>query len=247
MSYYDKLGFGHSPQIGFPGAVAGRLRPAKNWRPIEQATMSYGHGVTVSLLQQVRAYTVFARDGDMIELSIYKDRAYREPQRVYSAKTAGQMRDMVANVVEKGGTGFRARVEGYTAAGKTGTAYKVEGGQYVRKYVAGFAGYAPAHNPQIVVGIMIDEPMIGKHFGSTAAAPLFSEMVSKTLRLMAVNPDRPEDFMVTKNDKKPAKAKAQPAKTHALKESNRARARAPSRTNLKSAKEDHVIKGKTNG
>lgn len=117
----------------------------------------------------------------------------------------------------------------------------------MRKYVAGFAGYAPAHNPQIVVGIMIDEPMIGKHFGSTAAAPLFSEMVSKTLRLMAVNPDRPEDFMVTKNDKKPAKAKAQPAKTHALKESNRARAKAPSRTNLKSAKEDHVIKGKTNG
>lgn len=246
-SYYDKLGFGHSPQIGFPGAVAGRLRPAKNWRPIEQATMSYGHGVTVSLLQQVRAYTVFARDGDMIELSIYKDRAYREPQRVFSAKTADQMRDMLAKVVEKGGTGFRARVEGYTAAGKTGTAYKVEGGQYVRKYVAGFAGYAPAHDPQIVVGIMIDEPMVGKHFGSTAAAPLFSEMVSKTLRLMAINPDRPEDFMVTKNDKKPSKAKAVPAKTHALKESSRARAKAPSRTNLKSAKEDHVIKGKTNG
>lgn len=246
-SYYDKLGFGHSPQIGFPGAVAGRLRPAKNWRPIEQATMSYGHGVTVSLLQQVRAYTVFARDGDMIELSIYKDRAYREPQRVYSAKTAGQMRDMLAKVVEKGGTGFRARVEGYTAAGKTGTAYKVEGGQYVRKYVAGFAGYTPAHDPQIVVGIMIDEPMIGKHFGSTAAAPLFSEMVSKTLRLMAVNPDRPEDFMVTKNDKKAPKAKPQPVKSNAVKEPARARAKAPAKTNLKSAKEDHVVKGKTNG
>ena len=246
-SYYDKLGFGHSPQIGFPGAVAGRLRPAKNWRPIEQATMSYGHGVTVSLLQQVRAYTVFARDGDMIELSIYKDRAYREPQRVYSAKTAGQMRDMLAKVVEKGGTGFRARVEGYTAAGKTGTAYKVEGGQYVRKYVAGFAGYAPAHDPQIVVGIMIDEPMIGKHFGSTAAAPLFSEMVSKTLRLMAVNPDRPEDFMVTKNDKMAPKAKPQPVKSNAVKEPARARAKAPPKTNLKSAKEDHVVKGKTNG
>ena len=183
----------------------------------------------------------------MIELSIYKDRAYREPQRVYSAKTASQMRDMLAKVVEKGGTGFRARVEGYTAAGKTGTAYKVEGGQYVRKYVAGFAGYAPAHDPQIVVGIMIDEPMIGKHFGSTAAAPLFSEMVSKTLRLMAVNPDRPEDFMVTKNDKKAPKAKPQPVKSNAVKEPARARAKAPAKTNLKSAKEDHVVKGKTNG
>ena len=157
------------------------------------------------------------------------------------------MRDMLAKVVEKGGTGFRARVEGYTAAGKTGTAYKVEGGQYVRKYVAGFAGYAPAHDPQIVVGIMIDEPMIGKHFGSTAAAPLFSEMVSKTLRLMAVNPDRPEDFMVTKNDKKAPKAKPQPVKSNAVKEAARARAKAPAKTNLKSAKEDHVVKGKTNG
>ena len=211
-NYYDKLGFGHAPHIGFPGAVAGRLRPPKSWKPIEQATMSYGHGVTVSLLQQVRAYTAFARNGDMIELSIYKNRESKEPQQVFSPKTTQEMRKMLATVVEKGGTGVRARVKGYTAAGKTGTAYKVEGGLYVKKYVAGFAGYAPAHDPKIVVGIMVDEPMKGKHYGSTAAAPLFSEMVSKTMHLMGVIPDRPEDFAVAIG-KPTGKVKTAQAKT----------------------------------
>ncbi len=190
-SYYDKLGFGHAPKIGFPGAVAGRLRPAKKWRPIEQATMSYGHGVTVSLLQQVRAYSALARHGDVVDLSIYKDRPRTEPQRVFSNRTTNQMKQMLSSVVEKGGTGTRANVEGYSVAGKTGTAYKVEGGQYVEKYVAGFTGYAPAHKPVIVVGVMIDEPVKGKHFGSTAAAPVFAEVVSNTLGLMAINPDKP--------------------------------------------------------
>lgn len=249
-SYYDKLGFGHAPQIGFPGAVAGRLRPAKTWRPIEQATMSYGHGVTVSLLQQVRAYTTFARDGDMIELSIYRDRAYREPQRVYSSKTTKEMRAMLARVVEKGGTGYRARVEGYTAAGKTGTAYKVESGQYVRKYVAGFTGYAPAHAPEIVVGVMIDEPAVGKHFGSYAAAPLFSEVVSKTLRLMAVPPDRPEDFMVAQNKSvKTNKARSSQTAARAVKsQKSTAEKSVVSPTgHTKAAKEDRGTKGKING
>lgn len=250
-SYYDKLGFGRAPQIGFPGAVAGRLRPAKTWRPIEQATMSYGHGVTVSLLQQVRAYTAFARDGDMIELSIYRDRAYREPQKVFSSKTAKEMRGMLARVVEKGGTGYRARVEGYSAAGKTGTAYKVESGQYVRKYVAGFTGYAPAHDPQIVVGVMIDEPAVGKHFGSIAAAPLFSEVVSKTLRLMAVTPDRPEDFMVTQTNKnaKPVKARREQTTARAAKSQKNTAEKSVDSTKgiTKAAKEDHQIKGRGNG
>ncbi len=192
-SYYDKLGFGRSPQIGFPGAVAGRLRPAKSWRPIEQATMSYGHGVTVSLLQLVNAYSVLARDGDLIPFSIFKNREPVEPVRVYSVRTTNQMKKMLASVVEKGGTGTRAAVDGFTVAGKTGTAYKVESGQYVKKYVAGFTGYAPAHKPRVIVGVMIDEPMVGKHFGSTAAAPLFSEIVAGSLRILAVNPDKYEE------------------------------------------------------
>ena len=179
-SYYDKLGFGHSPQIGFPGAVAGRLRPAKNWRPIEQATMSYGHGVTVSLLQQVRAYTVFARDGDMIELSIYKDRAYREPQRVYSAKTAGQMRDMLAKVVEKGGTGFRARVEGYIAAGKTGTAQIASGGVYRQAgHQVAFCGYFPADEPKYSCIVVIRQPRNGYPSGGTMSGGVVKAIAEK--------------------------------------------------------------------
>ncbi len=223
--YYDKLGFGKSPEIGFPGAVAGRLRPAKSWKPVEQATMSYGHGVTVSLLQLVRAYTALARDGEVMPLSIYKDRAPAEPIRVYSGRTTSQMKKMLASVVEKGGTGTRAAVEGYSVAGKTGTAYKVESGQYVKKYISGFTGYAPAYNPRIVVGVMIDEPVVGKHFGSTAAAPLFAEIVYGSLRIMNINPDKkptveepqlvyakadtkkPNKVMVAANKKTPAATK----------------------------------------
>jgi cell division protein FtsI (penicillin-binding protein 3) len=171
--YYDSLGFGHAPNIGFPGAAAGRLRPAKTWKPIEQATMSYGHGVTVSLMQLVRAYTALARDGDLVDLSIYKEDEPRASKRIYSSNTAAQMKKMLESVVEKGAK--RAQIEGYTAAGKTGTAYKVEGGIYVKKYVASFT----------------DEPQTGKHFGAVAAAPVFSEVAGKSLRLLAVSPDRP--------------------------------------------------------
>ncbi len=210
-TYYDKLGFGKSPNIGYPGAVAGRLRPYRSWRPIEQATMSYGHGVTVSLLQLVRAYTAIARQGDMVHLSILKDSMRPEPEIVYSPKTANQMKTMLASVVEKGGTGTRAAVEGFSVAGKTGTAYKVEGGQYVKKYVASFTGYAPAMAPKVVVGVMIDEPEKGKHYGSTAAAPLFSAIVAGSLRILAVNPDKPKEEKTTyvSNSEKGAKSAPQ--------------------------------------
>ncbi len=210
--YYNKLGFGRSPQVGFPGAVAGRLRPAKSWKPIEQATMSYGHGVTVSLLQLVQAYTSLARNGDLIPLSIYKDREPTESVRVYGPQTVSQMKTMLASVIEKGGTGRKAAVEGYSVAGKTGTAYKVEKGQYVHKYVAGFTGFAPAQEPRIVVGVMIDEPMVGKHFGATAAGPLFSSIVSGTLSYLAVNPDKPlppSKLKFADNKTQPAAGKSQ--------------------------------------
>lgn len=148
----------------------------------------------------------------MIELSIYKNRESKEPRRYLVRKRLRKCVRCSLTVLEKGGTGVRGRVKGYTAAGKTGTAYKVEGGLYVKKYVAGFAGYAPAHDPKIVVGIMVDEPMKGKHYGSTAAAPLFSEMVSKTMHLMGVIPDRPEDFAVAIG-KPTGKVKTAQAKT----------------------------------
>ncbi len=199
--YYNSLGFGKAPDVGFPGAASGRMRAANRWKPIEQATMSYGHGVTVSLMQLVRAYTALARDGTLVDLSIYQSNGEVEPKRVYSEKTTIQMKQMLESVVDKGAK--RAQVEGYTAAGKTGTSYKVEGGQYVKKYVASFVGYAPAHKPRLVVGVMIDEPQRGKHFGAVAVAPVFSEVVARSLRVLSVNPDRPSSKEALIGNQKP--------------------------------------------
>jgi cell division protein FtsI (penicillin-binding protein 3) len=139
---FTTVGFGQQPKFGFPGAVAGRVRPYKSWRPIEQATMSYGHGISVSLIQLARAYLIFARDGDIIPLSFTKVTDSPIGQRVISADTALQMRRMLETVVAPGGTAPQAQVPGYRVGGKTGTAYKIEGGKYVRKYVASFSGIA---------------------------------------------------------------------------------------------------------
>ena len=174
---FSAVGFGQPPRVGFPGAVAGRMRPYKTWRPIEQATMSYGHGISVSLIQVARSYMIFARNGEMIPLSFQKVSQLPAPQRVISDKTAHQMRDMMELVVGPGGTAPLAQVRGYRVAGKTGTAHKLENGHYVNKYVASFVGLAPASDPRIIIAVMIDEPGAGKHFGGLVAAPLFASQV----------------------------------------------------------------------
>ena len=187
---FTKVGFGQAPKFDFPGATSGRLRNYKTWRPIEQATMSYGHGLTASTIQLAHAYTVFARDGDLIPLSFKKSVQPPESQRVFSAKTAIAMRDMLETVTGPGGSAIRARVPGYRVAGKTGTAYKVERGQYVKKYIASFCGFAPVSNPRIIVAVMIDEPEpSGPHFGGSVAAPLFSTITANALRTLNVAPD----------------------------------------------------------
>ncbi len=186
---FTAVGFGQAPRLGFPGAAAGRLRPYKHWRPIEQATMSYGHGVSVSLAQVARAYMIFARNGEMIPLSLQKVSEPPQPQRVISEKTARQMRDMMEKVVGPDGTAPLAQVSGYRVAGKTGTAHKLENGRYVSKYVASFVGFAPVSNPRIIIAVMIDEPTNGKHFGGQVAAPVFSNIAAGALRAMNVPPD----------------------------------------------------------
>ncbi len=186
---YTSVGFGQAPRFGFPGAVAGRLRPYKSWRQIEQATMSYGHGVSVSLIQVARAYMVFARNGEMIPLSFQKLSQPPQPQRVISDKTAQQMRDMMEKVVGPDGTAPFAQVRGYRVAGKTGTAHKIENGRYVSKYVASFVGFAPVTDPRIIIAVMIDEPSAGKHFGGQVAAPVFANIAAGALRAMNVSPD----------------------------------------------------------
>jgi cell division protein FtsI (penicillin-binding protein 3) len=186
---FTTVGFGQQPRFGFPGAVAGRVRPHKSWRPIEQATMSYGHGISVSLIQMARSYMIFARDGDMIPLSFQKLQDKPAGQRVVSVATARAMREMLEKAAGPGGTAPKAQVPGYRVAGKTGTSHKLAGGQYVKKYVSSFVGFAPVSDPRIIIAVMIDEPSAGKHYGGEVAAPVFSAVAANALRSLNVAPD----------------------------------------------------------
>lgn len=185
---FTSVGFGQQPHFGFPGAVAGRVRPYRSWRPIEQATMSYGHGISVSLLQLAHAYTIFARGGDVIPLSFVKLKEPPVGQRIVSAETASEMRAMLETVVSPEGTAPKAQVPGYRVGGKTGTAYKIQNGRYVNKYVASFIGIAPISNPRVIIAVMVDEPS-GEHYGGDVAAPVFSSVAAAALRALDVPPD----------------------------------------------------------
>jgi len=188
---FTGVGFGQAPQIGFPGAVAGRVRPHRSWKPIEQATMSYGHGISVSLVQLARSYTVFTNEGRLLPLTMLRRDETVPGVPVISPKTARAVSHMLELAVGPGGTAPKAQVAGYRVAGKTGTAYKLENGRYVRKYTASFVGYAPASDPRLVVAVMIDEPSAGQHYGGQVAAPVFSRIVGDALRALRVPPDAP--------------------------------------------------------
>lgn len=190
---YTQAGFGQKPQISFPGAVSGRLRPYKTWRPIEQATMSYGYGLSASLFQMARSYTVFSHDGQIIPATLLKSSTPAVGVQVLSARTAGQVRKMLQMAAGPGGTGQKAQTIGYSVGGKSGTAYKQIGKGYGtdknRKYRGWFVGMAPIDNPRIVVAVMIDEPTNGKYYGGDVAAPVFAETVQQSLRILGVQPD----------------------------------------------------------
>lgn len=187
---FAQVGFGQRPQVQFPGVVSGRLRAYKTWRPIEQATMSYGYGLSTSLFQLARAYTVFARDGELVPVSLLKTTEALPGLRVFEAKNAVAVRNMLHMVTGPGGTAPKAQTMGYSVGGKTGTAHKQEGKGYAdKKYRGFFVGIAPIENPRIVVAVMIDEPTGGKYFGGDVAAPVFSETVQQTLRMLGVQPD----------------------------------------------------------
>jgi cell division protein FtsI (penicillin-binding protein 3) len=190
---FTAAGFGQKPQISFPGAVSGKLRPYKTWRPIEQATMSYGYGLSASLFQMARSYTVFSHDGQIIPVTLTKSSEPAIGVQVLSSRTAGQVRKMLQMAAGPGGTGQKAQTIGYSVGGKSGTAYKVIGKGYGsngnRKYRGWFVGMAPIDNPRIVVAVMIDEPSAGKYFGGDVAAPVFAETVQQTLRIMGIQPD----------------------------------------------------------
>ena len=187
---YTALGYGQKPQIQFPGAVTGRLRPWKTWRPVEQATMSYGYGLSASLFQMARSYTAFAHDGEIIPVTMLKSTEPAVGTKVFSAENARAIRRMLQMAAAPGGTGPLAQTVGYSVGGKSGTAHKQVGKGYAsNKYRAWFTGMSPIEAPRIIVAVMIDEPSNGQYFGGLAAAPVFSEVVQQTLRMMGVQPD----------------------------------------------------------
>jgi cell division protein FtsI (penicillin-binding protein 3) len=187
---FTKSGFGQQPKWGFPGAVAGRVRPYKAWRPIEQANMSFGHGISVSLIQLARSYMIFARDGDIIPLSFQKVTEPPQGQQVISPKTARQMREMLESVVSPQGTASQAQVAGYRVGGKTGTAQKLINGRYSNsRYVGSFVGIAPMSNPRFIIAVMVDDPSSAVHTGGGVAAPTFAALAASALRAANVPPD----------------------------------------------------------
>lgn len=201
---FNQIGFGSKTNIGFPGEASGRVRDFKKWRPVEVATMSFGNGISMTLLQLARAYTVFANDGELKPVSLMKLNKAPVGVQVFSAKTANQMKDMMEMVILPGGTAQRARVPGYRVAGKTGTTHKISpnGGYEKDLYVASFVGMAPASNPRLIMAVMIDEPNIAndQYYGGVAAAPVFSAVMKDALRTLAVQQDAPNNNVVITAD-----------------------------------------------
>ncbi|SFU60144.1 peptidoglycan synthetase FtsI [Nitrosomonas eutropha] len=190
----NRSGFGTETGIGFPGEASGRLRAYNTWRPIEQATMSYGHGISASLMQLARAYTLFATDGELKPVTLLKRDIPAVGQKVISRETAQSVRKMLELAVQPEGTGNSARISGYRVAGKTGTAHKRLKGQkgYAKdRYISSFVGFAPASDPRVIIAIMIDEPSSGNYYGGTVAAPVFSRVMEGTLRILNVPFDGP--------------------------------------------------------
>lgn len=193
---FSDAGFGLPTRVGFPGEGHGRLRAPNTWRPIEQATMSYGHGLSVTLLQIARAYSIFATDGEMRPISIVRVDSPPPAIRVISVETARAVRHMLELATGPGGTAPRAQVAGYRVGGKTGTARKIENGVYVQRHVASFIGFAPVSAPRVIVAVTIDEPSNGVYYGGAVAAPVFSQITAGALRMLGVAHDAPVNNVV---------------------------------------------------
>ena len=184
------FGLGELTTSGFPGESAGMLTHYSNWRPISQATLAYGYGVSMTPLQLAQAYAAIADHGNLRPISLVALDQPAEGEQVISADTANSVRRMLEEVVRPGGTGTKAAIDGYRVAGKTGTAWKFASGGYSEdKYISIFAGMAPASNPRLATVVVIDEPGGELYYGSDVAAPVFADVMSESLRLLAVAPD----------------------------------------------------------
>ncbi|GAB2898174.1 peptidoglycan D,D-transpeptidase FtsI family protein [Paralcaligenes ginsengisoli] len=192
---FTELGFGRAPQANFPGVASGRLRPWERWRPIERATMAYGYGLSVSLLQIAHAYTVFARNGDMVSLTLLKRKGKATSVQVFTPQVAGLIRAMLEAAA--GPEGAKQKVPGYRVAGKSGTARQIVNGHYSKSlYRGSFVGFGPVSNPRVVVAVSLDEPHVGGYYGSVISGPVFASVMGSTLRRLGVQPDAPVDSLV---------------------------------------------------
>lgn len=193
---FNTLGFGRAPQASFPGVASGRLRSWERWRPIERATMAYGYGLSVSLLQIAHAYTAFARDGDMVSLTLLRREGRPTSVQAYRPEVARDVRAMLEAAAGPDGAKL-AHVRGYRVAGKSGTARKIVNGRYSKsRYRSSFVGFAPVSHPRIVVAVMVDEPTAGAYYGGRVAAPVFAEVMGRSLRRMGVQPDAPLESLL---------------------------------------------------
>jgi cell division protein FtsI (penicillin-binding protein 3) len=189
-SVFARFGFGALTGSGFPAESAGLLANYNSWRPIAQATMAYGYGMSVTLLQLTEAYATLANNGVHLPTSLLRLTEVPKGETVVSPATARALIEMLETVVTGDGTGIRAAVTGYRVAGKTGTSWKADAGGYSQdRYVSVFAGLAPATAPRLAIVVMIDEPSAGKFYGGDVAAPVFSSVMSGTLRLLGLAPD----------------------------------------------------------
>ncbi len=185
----SRFGLGQSTGIGFPGEAVGVLPVHVRWKPVEVATMSYGYGLSVTALQLAQAYMVLANGGIRYPVTLLKHDRQPQGVRVISSRVAGQVRSMLRAVVKEG-TGTRAQMALYQAAGKTGTVHIVGRNGYEKSaYKSIFAGMAPADDPRIVCVVVVDAPKGNQYYGGEVAAPVFSRVMSESLRLLNVRPD----------------------------------------------------------
>lgn len=190
--FYHDLGVGVRMHSGFPGETAGLLRSWRRWQKIEQATMSFGYGLQLSLLQLARAYTVLTHDGELLPVSFEKQAVAPKGKRVIKASTAKKVRELMVSVTEPGGTGTAGAVDGFDVGAKTGTTRKLVNGRYVgNKHVATFIGFAPAKNPRVIVAVTIDEPTANGYYGGVVVGPVFKQVMGGSLNILGVSPTKP--------------------------------------------------------
>ena len=199
---FERFGFGHATGIPFPGESDGMLPIRTRWRDIEQATLSYGYGLSVTALQLAQAYAVLANDGVHVPLSLTRTRPPIQGEQVIRPETARELVSMLETVVSQEGTARAAQVNGFRVAGKTGTVHKLTSKGYADdRYIGLFAGVAPASDPRIAVVVVIDDPRGEAYYGGQVAAPVFSSVVSGVMRLLHARPQDAEGTWASIEDR----------------------------------------------